>query len=121
LETGRLEVTHSLENVEGKGQRLTTTKSEKSRRILRIPQICLKALAKQRIAQAKEMQWAGSKWKNGDFVFTTSVGTPMNPDEISHVFPTVLKNAGLPKVRFHDLRHTCASLLLSLGVPAKLV
>ncbi len=121
FETGRLEVCHSLENVKGKGQRLTTTKSEKSRRILRIPQICLTALAKQRSAQAKEMQWAGSKWKDGNFVFTTSVGTPMNPDEISHVFPTVLKDAGLPKVRFHDLRHTCASLLLSLGVPAKLV
>ena len=45
----------------------------------------------------------------------------MHPDDISRLFPTVLKAAKLPKVRFHDLRHSCATLLLSLGVHAKLV
>jgi len=45
----------------------------------------------------------------------------MHPDEISHLFQKVLTDAGLPSVRFHDLRHSCATLLLSLGVPAKLV
>ena len=57
----------------------------------------------------------------GDFVFTTGLGTPMHPDEISRLFPTVLKAAKLSKVRFHDLRHSCATLLLSRGVHAKLV
>jgi integrase len=121
FETSRMTVRHSLENVKGKGARLTDTKSDKSKRELRIPQICLIALERHRNSQAKQIQWAGTKWKDQDFVFTTSLGTPMNPDEISHVFPEVLKAAKLPKVRFHDLRHTCASLLLSLGVPAKLV
>ena len=121
FETSRLTVRHSLETVKGKGARLTDTKSEKSKRELRIPQICLIALEKHQNDQAKQIQWAGTKWKNGDFVFTTSLGTPMHPDEISHVFPQILNDAKLPKVRFHDLRHTCASLLLSLGVPAKLV
>ena len=45
----------------------------------------------------------------------------MYPDDISRLLPTVLKAAELPKVRFHDLRHSCATLLLSLGVHAKLV
>jgi len=45
----------------------------------------------------------------------------MHPDDLSRLFPTVLAAAKLPKVRFQDLRHSCASLLLSLGVPAKLV
>jgi len=45
----------------------------------------------------------------------------MHPDDISHMFPKVLADAKLPNVRFHDLRHSCATLLLSLGVPAKLV
>jgi integrase len=45
----------------------------------------------------------------------------MHPDNVSRVFPTILDAAKLPKVRFHDLRHSCASLLLSLGVHAKLV
>jgi integrase len=54
-------------------------------------------------------------------VFTTGVGTPVIPDEISREFPSVLKEANLPKIRFNDLRHSCATLLLSLGVSAKLV
>ena len=45
----------------------------------------------------------------------------MHPDDISRLFPTVLKAAKLSKVRFHDLRHSCATLLLSRGVHAKLV
>jgi len=53
--------------------------------------------------------------------FTTSLGTPVHPDDLSRAFPVALAAAKLPLVRFHDLRHSCASLLLSLGVPAKLV
>jgi integrase len=79
------------------------------------------ALLSHRVAQSKERQWAGSKWHDGSFVFTTGLGTPMHPDDISRLLPTVLKDAKLPKVRFHDLRHSCATLLLSLGVHAKLV
>ncbi len=45
----------------------------------------------------------------------------MHPDDLSRAFPIALKAAKLPKVRFHDLRHSCASLLLTLGVSAKLV
>ena len=78
------------------------------------------ALLSHRETQNQEREWAGSKWQEGDFVFTTGLGTPMHPDDISRLFPTVLKAAKLPKVRFHDLRHSCATLL-SLGVHAKLI
>jgi integrase len=73
------------------------------------------------VTQDKERKWAGSKWRDGDFVFTTSLGRPMHPDDISRLLPAVLKAAKLPIVRFHDLRHSCATFLLSLGVHAKLV
>jgi integrase len=121
LENGRLEVRHSLESVKGLGLRLSQPKTERAKRTLRIPQVCVAALVKQKLAQLSQKQWAGSKWGDGDFVFTSSLGGPVQPDEVSHVFPEILEEAKLPRVRFHDLRHTCASLLLSLGVPAKLV
>lgn len=116
---GNIEVCHSLESVKGKGLSLSEPKTERAKRVLRIPQICIAALVKQRLSQLNQKQWAGSKWNEGDFVFTSSLGRPVQPDEISHVFPEILAQAELPRVRFHDLRHTCASLLLSLGVPAK--
>jgi integrase len=49
------------------------------------------------------------------------LGTPIQPDDLSRELPKALAAAKLPTVRFHDLRHSCASLLLSLGVHAKLV
>ena len=121
LEKGTLNVRHSMERVKGEGLRLAEPKSERAKRQLRIPQVCLMAMLNHRVTQDKERQWAGSKWQDGGFVFTTGVGTPMHPDDVSRLFPTVLKAAKLPKVRFHDLRHSCATLLLSLGVHAKLV
>jgi integrase len=121
LEKGTLKVRHSLERVKGEGLRLSEPKSERSRRGLRIPSICLTALIAHHARQAREREWAGSKWRDLDFVFTTSLGTPMHPDDITRAFPATLKAAGLPKVRFHDLRHSCATLLFSLGVSAKLV
>jgi integrase len=121
LDKGLLNVRHSLERVKGEGLRLAEPKSERAKRQLRIPQICLMALLSHRLVQNKERQWAGSKWQDGGFIFTTGLGTPTHPDDISRLLPAVLKAAKLPKVRFHDLRHSCATLLLSLGVHPKLV
>jgi integrase len=121
LEKGSLEVSHSLERVKAEGLRLSEPKSDQAKRKLRIPQICLKILASHRSDQDRQRQWAGSKWHNDDFVFTTSIGTPVQPDHLSRDFPAVLAAANLPRVRFHDLRHSCASLLFFLGVHPKLV
>jgi integrase len=53
---------------------------------------------------------------------TTSVGTPINPENlVKRSFKPLLKKAGLPDIRFHDLRHTCATLLLGQGVHPKIV
>jgi integrase len=83
--------------------------------------ICAHALARHKVKQEKARTWAGTKWENRDFVFTSEIGTPLHSDDVSRLLPKILEKAKLPKVRFHDLRHSCASLLLSLGVPAKLV
>jgi integrase len=54
-------------------------------------------------------------------VFTTSDGGPVHPHSISQAFERVARNAGLPVIRFHDLRHTHATLLIKEGVPVKVV
>ena len=58
-------------------------------------------------------------WKDHDLVFTSGVGTPMSrADLITRSFKPLLQRTDLPDIRFHDLRHTCATLLLSRGVHA---
>ena len=54
-------------------------------------------------------------------VFTTTIGTPLDPRNVLRHFSRVLSAAGIAHVRFHDLRHSCATLLLAQGVPARVV
>ena len=58
---------------------------------------------------------------NSEWVFPSPSGGPMSPDSVMHMLHRVLKRAGLPKVRFHDLRHTFATLALQNGVDIKTV
>jgi integrase len=64
---------------------------------------------------------AGGRWRDQDLVFPSSVGTPLEPRRVYGEFRAVLAAAGLPAIRFHDLRHTAATLLLQQRVPAKVV
>ncbi|MFI9594315.1 tyrosine recombinase XerC [Nonomuraea sp. NPDC052265] len=59
---------------------------------------------------------ASDKWKDSDLVFTTRYGTPIEPGNLNRAFEAHCKNAGVPRIRFHDTRHTCASLLAALDV-----
>ena len=61
-------------------------------------------------------------WEDNGLVFATRLGTPMSRQElVMRSFKPLLKKASLPDIRFHDLRHTCATLLLGKGVHAKFV
>jgi integrase len=64
---------------------------------------------------------AGSSWQDHDYVFCTLNGTHQNPNHIVDEFKKLLNQASLPNIRFHDLRHSAASLLLSLGIHPKVV
>ncbi len=65
---------------------------------------------------------AGSLWQDTDLVFTTITGTPLNVGNLIYrSFRPLLKRAGLPQIRIHDLRHTAATLLLGKGVHPKIV
>jgi integrase len=56
-----------------------------------------------------------------DLVFTSRAGTPLNGINVTHRFQSVLRAAGLPRMRFHDLRHGAATVMLAAGVPERVV
>jgi integrase len=59
-------------------------------------------------------------WEDHGLVFATRTGTPMNPSNLrTRPFRPLLERAGLPRIRFQDLRHTCATLLLVQGIHPK--
>lgn len=65
--------------------------------------------------------WRPSDCQETGFVFPTTIGTPLDGPTVTHRFQKALKAAGLPRMRFHDLRHTCETLLLAQGVHSRLV
>ncbi|MGB9868215.1 MAG: site-specific integrase [Bacillota bacterium] len=100
----------------------TTPKTSRSRRTIYLCQTALAALRKHRVRQAEERLKAGEAWQDWGLVFTTEIGTPLSPSNVrNRSFHKILKKANLPRIRFHDLRHTCATLLLAQGVHPKLV
>lgn len=120
FETGTLAVRNALQFVDGKLQ-LVEVKGQKSRRTVSLPQVCITALLKHRARQEAERQLAGTRWQDTEFIFTTSIGTPLHGCTVTHRFQQALKSAGLRRIRFHDLRHTCATLLLAQGVHPRII
>jgi integrase len=63
----------------------------------------------------------GLKLQDDDLVFSKPDGKPLDPSTITHTFRKIIKSIGLPSLRFHDLRHTHASLMLKQGINPKIV
>ena len=63
----------------------------------------------------------GPAWVDAGLVFTSTVGTVIEPRNLTRLFDELIARAGVRRIRFHDLRHTCASLLLAQNVPARVV
>lgn len=76
---------------------------------------------KHKTRQEQGRELAGDQWHDTGFVFTTTIGTPLEGPTVTHRFQAALKAAGLRRIRLHDLRHTCATLLLAQGVHPRLI
>ena len=106
----------------GKGYVEAEPKTQKSRRNVVIAPFALDSLKRHRKSQLEAKLKAGASWQDHDYVFCTSVGTHINPTKDAlDPLKVLLKEAGLPDIRFHDLRHSAATLLLSEGVHPKVV
>lgn len=120
LENRRLQIRRSLQRIGGKLQ-FIETKSEHSNRSLRLPDVCVSSLLRHAASQSEERMLAGSKWIETGLCFTSKFGTPLDGPNVTHQFQKLLEVSGLPKMRFHDLRHCAAVLLISQGVHPRTV
>lgn len=110
-----LRVTAALQRIDGRLQ-FVEPKTAQSRRTINLPSVITTALREHRIRQLEEKLFAGGHWQECGLVFTSSIGTPLDGRNVTRGFQKMLEKANLPKIRFHDLRHTCASLLLAQGI-----
>jgi len=106
----------------GKRVALGATKNKKSRRTVRLTPQAVEALRVHLEQQLGEIGALGDLYDDQGLVFTSEAGTPINPSNLrQRSFLPLLKKAGIPHIRFHDLRHTYATLLLLKGVHPKFV
>ena len=120
LEAGTLHVRHQLQRVDGQLQQVPV-KTARSRRTLAMPPSIVGSLREHRRRLVEDRLLAGSRWRETGYVFTTSIGTPLEARNVVRSFKAILARPGLPGVRFHDLRHSCATLLLVQGVSPRVV
>lgn len=100
---------------------LVEPKTRTSRRNVHPPAGTAEALSAHRKRQLEERLLAGNDWKNMDLVFCRWDGGPLEPSGVAQRFHRLLKKAGLPDIRVHDLRHTAATLHLAKGTHPKIV
>jgi integrase len=118
---GRLYVQRQLQDLRGEGYIFQEPKTRSGRRTIQLGEGTLQALRDHREHQQLQKAFAGSRWQDNDLIFPSKLGTPLDPSNLRLDFNRVLERAGVPKIRFHDLRHTCASLMLNNGIPVIVV
>lgn len=121
LEEGTLSVRQTLYRTGIDQLQFRETKTKASRRVISLPTFVINCLRKHKIEQNEQKLRLGNAYKNLDLVVATPLGTPVEPNTMNDYFQKQTKRAGLPVIRFHDLRHTHATILLRLGENPKLV
>ncbi len=121
LERGTLRVGRSLTREKGR-YLMGDTKTKKGRRRVNLTPRAVAALKAHRKRQLEERVRLAGLYEDRGLVFATSTGAIVSPENlVKRSFKPLLKKAGLPEIRFHDLRHTCATILLGRSVHPKLV
>lgn len=106
-----LTINHNLQYLIGQGLTLSEPKTECGKRTLKLPDFVYEAL----------VNHVDTINRNQGFMFTTGNGTPFSPRNFYRDFEKNTKESGLPKIKFHELRHTSISLMMSMGVPPAVV
>jgi integrase len=121
LQARTLQVRRALTTAKG-GPRLAAPKTKGSRRRVSLTRVAAQAFKGHLERQLEEIDRADSLWQENGLVFASETGAPLDRRDLtSRRFKPLLERAGLPHFRFHDLRHTCATLLLTQNVNPKVV
>lgn len=118
---GVIHVQRQKQYVPGQGCCFVEPKTKAGRRSIKLGDGALDVLHQHKETLEAQKSRLGDRWKNLDLVFPSSVGTPGDASNIRLDLIRILDMAGLPRMRFHDLRHTAASLLLNHKVPVIVV
>ncbi|MGG7608001.1 tyrosine-type recombinase/integrase [Streptomyces sp. ZG43] len=116
LTAGTASIQRSLQRTRTSGLTHLPTKTRASERRIALPTECIHSLKEHKQQQETERETAGSAWQDSGLVFTTPNGRPLDPANLTRRFRSFLGRVGLRRIRFHDLRHSTATLLLEQGV-----
>lgn len=120
LDGMRLSVNQAVLNVAYKIE-ISDVKTQTSRRTVDLDPRTVSVLKAWHKTQLEERVALGLRPKDASLVFADPDGSPIHPDPFRLMFTVLVEKAGVPRIRFHDLRHTHATILLKAGVPAKVV
>ncbi|MGI9056997.1 MAG: tyrosine-type recombinase/integrase [Ktedonobacteraceae bacterium] len=121
LRTGSLQVKRTVNRIGKYGLVVSEPKTARSRRNIVLPAFVIGVLKQHRERQQEMRKQAGGSWREMDIVFCSMVGGYIEPSNLQGWYKKLLKSAELPDVRFHDLRHSAATILLGMGVHPKVV
>jgi integrase len=140
LDAAKLQVSYCLQRIKRPGEaksklELISPKTHKSRRPIALPQVAVSALYAHRARQEQERKSRGPRWRDTGMVFTTGIGTMLDPRNMLRAFYGIIntpdpgdpepdpkkKRKLFARLRFHDLRHSVATLLLAQGVDARYI
>ena len=121
LVKGTLQVSRTLSYYAKHGFVEGKPKTKSSSRTILLPPFLLDLLKAHNILEAERRLKVGNAWVERDLVFSNTVGNFIIPGKLLNRFYRLLEDAGLPRMHFHDLRHSAATILISQGVPANMV
>ncbi|RNL71520.1 site-specific integrase [Streptomyces sp. I6] len=116
LDAGTAAIRRTLQRTSTGGLTTLHTKTRASERLIALPIRCVQSLKLHHEQQQREREASGIMWQPDGHVFTTLQGRPIDPTNLTRAFTTLLRKADLRRIRFHDLRHSTAALLLEQGV-----
>lgn len=120
FQRGILQVLHTVDRFTGYGYVEGEPKSAAGVRSIRLPAFLVEMLKQHRVQQVAQKSQAKT-WQERDLVFPNSRGGYLHPNHLGEAFRELLEEAGLPSIRFHDLRHSAATILLSMVVNIKVI
>ncbi len=121
LEKGVMNICRTMSWVSGYGYVENEPKTKAGRRRIMLTDAAIAALKEHKVRQKEARVIAGDEWKERDIVFSNIYGSFLNPNAVLVWYHSLLEKAGLPDMRFHDLRHSAATILLVMGVHPKVV